>query len=375
MQQNVLKRIHVGHLGMERSKRRARQTCYWPKMNQEIEQIVKCCKTCQKHGKSNSRSPLKPPPLPTRPWEKVGTDLFHLKQQTYIVITDYYSLYPEVYSLPRPDAAQVIEVVKDAFARHGIPTELVSDNGSQYKSYKFKQFAKEWEFQHTTSSPYYPQSNGLAESSVKTVKRTIKKALESGQDIKQSLLILRNSPLKNGHSPAELLMGRKLQDNLPSYRIQPKETDNITRNLKKERQVQKQYFDKTHHTTKPGIFRKGQIVAIQNHRTKEWTLKGTITAEIAPRSYQIKLNNGNITRRNTKNIKKVHALTVEGPNPMMTPIAFTEQGNNELSDSDEDSDTIPYDEDDTTTDDATEPYMMSDEDETEKAYVTHRKER
>ena len=55
---------------------------------------------------------------------------------------------------------------------------------------------------------------------------------------------------------------------------------------------------------------------------------------------------------------------------MMTPIAFTEQGNNELSDSDEDSDSIPYDVDDTTTDDATEPYMMSDEDETEKAYVT-----
>ena len=56
-----------------------------------------------------------------------------------------------------------------------MPCELVSDNGPQFASSEFADFAKEWGFQHTTSSPHYPRSNGLAESSVKVVKGLMKK--------------------------------------------------------------------------------------------------------------------------------------------------------------------------------------------------------
>ena len=78
-------------------------------------------------------------------------------------MVDYYSLWPEVYQLKRPDSDNVIHATKEAFSRHGIAEELVSDNGPQYKSYRFKKFAKEWQFKQTTSSQYYPRSNGLAE--------------------------------------------------------------------------------------------------------------------------------------------------------------------------------------------------------------------
>ena len=80
----------------------------------------------------------------------------------YIIITDYYSLWPEVYKLRKAKSVDVIETMKDTFSRHGIPDEVVSDNGSQYKSYLFRKFVKEWGFKHTTSSPYYPRSNGLS---------------------------------------------------------------------------------------------------------------------------------------------------------------------------------------------------------------------
>lgn len=82
----------------------------------------------------------------------------------------------------------MIESLKDAFARHGIPTEVVSDNGPQFKSRYFNKFAKDWEFKHTTSSPHYPRSNGLAESSVKTVKRMMKKCFREKEDIKRDYL-------------------------------------------------------------------------------------------------------------------------------------------------------------------------------------------
>ena len=72
--------------------------------------------------------------------------------------------------MKRTTSNDVITVMKDVFSRHGIPTELITDNGSQYKSFRFKKFTKEWDFQHDTSSPQYHQSNGLAEASVKTSK-------------------------------------------------------------------------------------------------------------------------------------------------------------------------------------------------------------
>ncbi|CAB3262453.1 unnamed protein product [Arctia plantaginis] len=63
-----------------------------------------------------------------------------------------------------------------------------------------------------TSSPYYSQSNGLAENAVKIAKHLIKK---NEDNIDKALLEYRSTPLENGFSPAELLMGRKLRTFLP----------------------------------------------------------------------------------------------------------------------------------------------------------------
>ena len=64
-------------------------------------------------------------------------------------------------------------------ARHGIPDKLMSDNGPQYNSDEFRRFADRYEFEHVTSSPGYPQSNGKAENAVRTVQSIMQKALEA----------------------------------------------------------------------------------------------------------------------------------------------------------------------------------------------------
>ena len=65
------------------------------------------------------------------------------------------------------------EIFKEIFATHGIPSVLVSDNGPEYDCTEMKQFAEQYGFHHTTTSPYYPKANGLAERAVRTVKNLL----------------------------------------------------------------------------------------------------------------------------------------------------------------------------------------------------------
>ena len=91
---------------------------------------------------------------------------------------------------------------------------LVSDNGPQYSSQEFQGFSQEYNSTHTTGSPHYPQSNGLAERTVKTVKSLLSKSSDSYL----ALLAYRSTPLPwCGYSPAELLMGRKLRSEIPQH--------------------------------------------------------------------------------------------------------------------------------------------------------------
>ena len=135
-----------------------------------------------------------------------------LEGKTYLIAVDYFSRYPEVLTLSTTTLRSVITALKSLFSRHGIPREVVSDNGPQFSADEFGQFAKEFNFRHTTSSPHFPQSNGHAERGVQTVKHLLK---GSGDPL-PALLTYHATPLPWCHlSPAQLLMGRQIRSNLP----------------------------------------------------------------------------------------------------------------------------------------------------------------
>ena len=152
-----------------------------------------------------------PTTLPDYPWQKIGTDLFTLNGATYLVTSDYFSRYLEVSKLMSTTTSGVVSALKPLFAKYGIPEEVVSDNGPQYASQEFGDFAKEYNFKHTTSSPHFPQSNGHAERAVQTAKRLLK----NSSDPHVALLSYRAAPLPwCGLSPAQLLMGRQIRSNI-----------------------------------------------------------------------------------------------------------------------------------------------------------------
>ena len=102
--------------------------------------------------------------------------------------------------------------MKKQFGVHGIPAEVVSDSGPQFTSGEFQEFAKEYRFKHTTSPPHYPHANGEAERTIQTVKNLWRK----NDDKYLALLDYRKTPLPGiERSPAQLLMGRRLKNELP----------------------------------------------------------------------------------------------------------------------------------------------------------------
>ena len=272
-------------------------------MSTEIEGVVSQCAVCNENKNSNPKEPLLPHTLPGRPWEKIGTDLFHYNGAEYLLCVDYYSKYPEITKLCDTTSQSVLTAMKSTFARHGIPVSVVSDNGPQYASGEFRGFSESWEFEHVTSSPGHAQSNGQAERTVQTVKNMLKKAQSGNGDPYIALLEYRNTPLEGiGLSPAQLLMGRRLKSKLPASTtlLTPENRAQVQDNLKCRQMKQKSYFDRQ--TQKLPDLRTGENVRIQKGDT--WQPAVVVERHQLPRSFIVRTQDGRVYRRNRKHLLK-----------------------------------------------------------------------
>ncbi len=121
-------------------------------MNQQIPDVVSKCNTCAMYRNSRAKEPLKSHGLPELPWQKIEVDLFELDKEEYVVMVDCHSKFFEVSHLPNSKSKTVLNHIKPQLARYGIPEVIVSDNGPEFSSHEFTEFAKEYGFKHITSS-------------------------------------------------------------------------------------------------------------------------------------------------------------------------------------------------------------------------------
>ena len=195
----------------------ALETVYWPGINKDILKQYQSCKTCIKHSKSQRSEPLQSHPTPELPWHMVATDLFEIKNSKYLLLVDYYSRFPVLHKLGSTMSKVSAQEMKAVFAKLGVPNIIVSDSGPQYTSAEFKDFMKQWQVEHRVSSPRNPQSNGMAERCVQTIKASLIKTLEEGEDVDFALLTYKTTPLSHRLlTPAELLNSRKYKTLLPT---------------------------------------------------------------------------------------------------------------------------------------------------------------
>ena len=161
--QEMLERLHEGHLGIVKCRARAKCSVWWPNKLVQIQEKIERCDICNKE-KTNRPEPMLQSESLARPWQLVGTDLFEWNGNSYVLVVEYLSRFPELAKLESTTSSAVITHLKSIFSRYGIP-----DNGPQYASEAFKQFARDYNFGYITSSPHYPQSNGEAERMVQTI--------------------------------------------------------------------------------------------------------------------------------------------------------------------------------------------------------------
>ena len=334
MRNAILEKIHSGHMGIEKSCQRARDILFWPKMTKDITDLVSNCHICLETRNSNPKEPLQSHQIPDRPWQVVASDLFTWDDHDFVLVVDYYSRFFEVGKLTSTRSSTVIAKLKGFFARHGIPEKLVSDNGPQYSAQGFSEFAEEWDFIHETSSPHFPQSNGLAEKTVQTIKHIFSKAKADNRDPYVGILEYRTSPLECGSSPSQLLMSRRLRSILPTthQQLKPSIASHAQARVKMQvnRMRQKRYYDPGSKPLKP--LHISETVRIR--RKKLWEPAEVINQHDS-RSYSVRTLDGAIYRRNRRHLLKTLEQTpLELKANLLIPDnlqVFPDKGNQENS--------------------------------------------
>ena len=106
------------------------------------------------------------------PWQKVAVDLVGLMPETWarnrwiLVVMDHFTRWQD--AIPIPDAtAPVAAATLDqwVFCYLGLPKQLHSGQGAQFKSQLMEELCTLWRIDKTHTTLYHPQSSGVVEGS------------------------------------------------------------------------------------------------------------------------------------------------------------------------------------------------------------------
>ena len=152
-QSALLQQLHEDHFGIVRTKAIARNYFWFPDIDKSIEHMISACPTCQTVQHDPVKSPLMPWKYPSHPWSRVHADFAMFRNMNYLVVVDSFSKWFEVVPMKSTTASRTVEELRKLFAQHGLPEELVSDNGPQFIASEFEVFMRSNGVKHTKCAP------------------------------------------------------------------------------------------------------------------------------------------------------------------------------------------------------------------------------
>ena len=273
----ILEKLHLSHSGISKTRQLARNLFYWPGMSNSIKQMINSCDQCQRLRQSLHDN-VQSYPEAIEPMHSVSVDLFSWAGNDYVVMVDRYSLFIWVSKLSSTTTQTVTNTLERWFLEVGYPFSLISDNGPQFRT-DFDEYCSSRNIKHSTSSPYNPRSNGLAESAVKQAKYLLQKSANYS-DFQKRLMEWRNVPSTNSFfSPAEKFYSRRQRTQLPAFPVPPP------------------MVPPPDDTSKLPKLRIGDRVRIQHPIHHTWEQKGIVRAiSDTDMSYDIELEDGTLVR-------------------------------------------------------------------------------
>ena len=225
--QQVLQMGHssstAGHFGVKKTHAKIARHFVWPGLYTQVKAHVRTCQGCQLAAKQHkSRAPLQPLPCVGEPFQKVAFDLVGPLPRTssghkYLLTTMcLYTKYPDAIPLKKVDNTSVLDAMMQIFSRYGMPSELLTDQGSVFTSKLTALMCKTFDITKIRTSPYHPQSDGALERWHACLKGMIKrsggKLSEWDRQLKYLLFAYRDTPhVVTGFSPFSLMYGRDVR--------------------------------------------------------------------------------------------------------------------------------------------------------------------
>ena len=298
----LLEELHHDHPGIMRMKSVARSYFWWPHLDKAIEELVKSCRSCQEVKHAPAAAPLHPWVWPTKPWQRVHVDFAGPFQgNMFLLAVDAHSKWPEVFVMQSTTTNKTIEVLRHLFAAHGIPEQVVTDNGPQFVADEFASFLKGNGVKHIRTIPYHPASNGLVERFVQSFKQALRASQNDGRSLNNRLstflLTYRSTQhATTGVPPCTLFLRRRLRTRF----------DLLKPNCE-ERVLEKQAKQKEKHDprTKGREWHVGQSVMVRNLRPGPNWVPGVIVERAGPLSYVIETEDKQIWRRHVDQLKEL----------------------------------------------------------------------
>lgn len=215
LRRKVIEAAHATHPGTRATNHILQKEAWWPNLSRDVEEFVRQCPQCNK-VKPKKIKVLDKWPEETQAWNRVHMDHAHIPQiGTFLILVDAYSGYPEVARVNDRSVSSTINALRNIFAHHGVPWTLVSDNAAEFTSEEFTKWLHTIGCRPYKTPPYHPQSNGIAERMVKTIKDAMKMWQQQWGNfngyLSKVLLAYRAIPHGNRTVSASALMGRQIR--------------------------------------------------------------------------------------------------------------------------------------------------------------------
>ena len=219
LEKQVIEYYHnLHHFGIKATRRCIQTRFLFKNMNTKIRNFVRSCVNCQ--CAKTTRHVVSSIPMPNCRFQRINIDIAgpfpSSRGQSYVLVcVDPFTRFVEAFPMPDQTTESVIQSLNLHLQYFGAPLEIHSDAGCQFTSHTFQDYCNFIGSYHRISSVRYPQSNGIAERAIKSIKIALTAQLDSAKWVYHlpTIILCLNTMIKEDlkASAAGLVFGQSLR--------------------------------------------------------------------------------------------------------------------------------------------------------------------